>query len=70
MTVDRSVITKSTNGIFANGTAGTVLVEVKDSTIANNNTHGVWSFTGGSQSVVVLDRSASVQNGSSGVVAG
>jgi hypothetical protein len=65
--IERTQFAGNTNGIFANGSNGTVLAEVRYSTISNNAMNGIWAFTSGSTASIVVEHSASVQNGGSGI---
>ena len=57
--IERTQVTGNTYGIVANGSGGTALVEVRYSTIANSTLDGIWAYTGGSvTSIVVEDASA------------
>jgi hypothetical protein len=67
--IERTQVTDNTYGIYVSGQyGGTSLVEVRYSTIANNTFDGinVASYAQGVESVVV-EHSASVQNGGNGV---
>jgi hypothetical protein len=65
--IERTQVTGNTYGIVANGSGGTALVEVRYSTIANSTLDGIWAYTGGSVSSIVVEHSASVQNGGNGI---
>ena len=65
--IERTQVTGNTYGIVANGSGGTALVEIRYSSIANNAFDGIWAYTGGSVSSIVVEHSASVQNGGNGI---
>jgi hypothetical protein len=65
--IERTQFTGNTNGIFANGTGGSVLVDVRYSTMSNNAMNGIWAYTTGSVASIVVEHSASVQNGINGI---
>jgi hypothetical protein len=67
--IERTQFAGNTNGIFANGSGGNVLVDVRYSTISNSAMNGVWAYTTGSTSSIVVEHSASNQNGGSGIIA-
>ena len=60
----------NTYGIFANGmgSTGTILLHIKDSTVANSAVHGISAFTAGSTTAIVIDHSSSLINGGSGIL--
>jgi hypothetical protein len=64
--IERTQVANNTYGIVANGTGGTVLVEVRYSTIANNAVDGIRAV-GGSIASFSVEHSASVRNGGSGI---
>jgi hypothetical protein len=64
--IERTQFTGNTYGIFA--TAGSSLIEVNNSTIAESAIDGIWALnSGGPITSIVLDHSASVQNGANGI---
>jgi hypothetical protein len=66
--IERTQVTSNTYGIFAGGIFGTILVEVRYSTIANSVFDGIWANSpSGSVSSIVVEHSASVRNGGNGV---
>ena len=66
--IERTQVTGNTYGIFAGGIFGTILVEVRYSTIANSVFDGIWANSpSGSVSSIVVEHSASVRNGGNGV---
>jgi hypothetical protein len=66
--IERSQLAGNTNGIVASGNAGgTALVEVRYSTIANSVVDGIVANTTGPVSSIVVEHSASVQNGRNGI---
>jgi len=65
--IERTQVTNNTYGIVANGSSGPALVEIRYSSVANNAIDGIWAYTGGSIASVVVEHSASVQNGGNGV---
>ena len=66
--IERTQLTGNTYGIVANGFAsGTVLIEVRNSTIANSIFDGIWAVTQGTTASIVVEHSASLRNGGSGV---
>jgi hypothetical protein len=67
--IERTQVANNTYGIVANGSGGTVLLEIRYSTIAKSAFHGIWAYTTGSTTSIVVEHSASIQNGSSGVIA-
>jgi hypothetical protein len=65
--IERTQVTGNTYGIVANGFAsGTVLAEVRYSTIANSVFDGIWAVTQGTTASVVVEHSATIRNGGSG----
>ncbi len=66
--VERTQVTGNNYGIFASGSGGTVLANVRYSTIAGNALDGIFALNSGSVSVasIVVEHSASVRNGGSG----
>jgi len=67
--IERTVVENNTYGVIADGSVGTALVELKDSTIANNAINGIWAYTGGMTSSIMVDHTVSNYNGGSGAVA-
>jgi hypothetical protein len=65
--IERTQVTGNSYGIVAIGSSGTALVEIRYSSIASNALDGIWSFSGGSVASIVVDHSASVQNGGNGI---
>jgi len=65
--VERTQVTGNTYGIVANGTSGTVLAEIRYSSVSNSAIDGIWAVTGGSVSSIVVEHSASLQNGGNGI---
>jgi hypothetical protein len=65
--IERTQVTGNTYGIVANASGGTVLVEVRYSSVASSVFDGIWAFTTGSVSSIVVEHSASVQNGGNGI---
>ena len=65
--IERTQVTGNTYGIVANGSAGSALVEVRYSTIADSVLDGIWAYTGGSTASIVVEHSASVRNGGNGI---
>jgi Right handed beta helix region len=66
--IERTQFTGNTYGIVANGFgSGTALVEVRNSTIADSVFDGIWAVTQGTTASIVVEHSASVRNGGSGV---
>jgi hypothetical protein len=61
--IERTQITDNTYGIVANGSSGTVLVDIRYSSVAGNTFDGIWAYTTGSVASIVVDHGASVQNG-------
>ena len=45
--IERTQFASNTYGIVANGSGGTVLAEVRYSSVAGNTLDGIWAFTGG-----------------------
>ena len=67
--IERTQVANNTYGIVANGSGGTVLLEIRYSTIAKSAFHGIWAYATGSTTSIVVEHSASIQNGSSGAIA-
>jgi hypothetical protein len=66
--IERTQVTGNTYGIYAGGIFGTILVEVRYSTISSNTLDGIWANSpSGSVSSIVVEHSASVQNGGNGI---
>jgi hypothetical protein len=65
--IERTQITGNTYGIVAIGGGGTALVEVRSSSVAGNKYDGIWAYAGGSVASIVVEHSASVQNGGAGI---
>jgi len=68
--IERTTVTGNTYGIFANNTGGTgtILLHIKDSTVANSAFNGISAYTVGSITAIVIDHSSSLINGSSGIL--
>ncbi len=71
--IERTRLENNTDGIFVNGAAstGSILVEIKDSTVANNVVDGIVAYTqaGGAIASIVVDHTSSLLNGGNGVLA-
>jgi hypothetical protein len=74
--IDHTRVEGNTYGIFGNGTntTGTISMTVTDSVVANNAVDGITSYTpahfnGGGNTFTIVQRSSSVQNGNTGIVA-
>jgi hypothetical protein len=67
--IERTQLAGNTYGIAAVGIGGTVLVEVRSSTIASSVFDGIQAVTTGPVASIVLEHSASVQNGGNGIYA-
>jgi hypothetical protein len=65
--IERTQVTGNSYGIAASGTGGIALVEVRNSTIANSVYDGIFAVTSGSTASIVLEHSASIRNGGSGI---
>jgi hypothetical protein len=65
--IERTQFASNTLGIWALGTDGPALVEVRYSSIANSVLDGILANTAGSTASIVVEHSASVQNGGSGI---
>jgi hypothetical protein len=66
--IERTQFTGNTYGIIANGFGGgTALIEVRYSSIANSVFDGIWAVTQGTTASIVVEHSASIRNGGSGV---
>jgi hypothetical protein len=67
--IERTAVERNTYGIFANNTGGTgtILLHIKDSTVANSTVNGISAFTAGSTSAIVIDHSSSLINGGTGI---
>jgi hypothetical protein len=65
--IERTQVTGNTYGIVAIGGGGTALVEVRYSSIASNKYDGIWAYTTGPVASIVVEHSASVQNGGAGI---
>jgi hypothetical protein len=66
--IERTQVTGNTYGIAASGTGGgTALVEVRYITIADSVYDGIFAVTSGPTVSMVLEHSASVRNGGSGI---
>jgi hypothetical protein len=68
--IERTTVENNTYGIFANNTGGTgtILLHIKDSTVANSAVNGISAFTAGSTTAIVIDHSSSLINGGSGIL--
>ena len=68
--IERTTVTGNTYGIFANGTGttGSILLHIKDSTVANSTVNGISAYTAGSITAIVIDHSSSLINGGSGIL--
>jgi hypothetical protein len=68
--IERTTVTGNTYGIFANGTGttGSILLHIKDSTVANSTVNGISAYTAGSTTAIVIDHSSSLINGGSGIL--
>jgi hypothetical protein len=68
--IERTTVENNTYGIFANNTGGTgtILLHIKDSTVANSTVNGISAFTAGSTTAIVIDHSSSLINGGSGIL--
>ena len=68
--IERTTVTGNTYGIFANntGSTGSILLHIKDSTVANSAVHGISAYTAGSITAIVIDHSSSLINGGSGIL--
>ena len=67
--IERTQLMGNTYGIAAVGLGGTALVEIRDSAVANSVFDGIQAFTTTSVASVVVEHSASVQNGGNGIFA-
>ena len=66
--IERTQVTGNTYGIIATGFGGgTALVEVRSSSIASNIFDGIWAVSQGTTATIVVEHSASLRNGGSGV---
>jgi hypothetical protein len=65
--IERTQVTGNTYGIVANGSNGTALVDIRYSSVAGNVLDGIWSYAGGFVTSIVVEHSASVQNGGNGI---
>jgi hypothetical protein len=65
--IERTQFAGNTTGIVANGASGPALVEVRYSTIAKSASDGIMAVTTGSTASIVLEHSASDQNGGNGI---
>ncbi len=68
--IERTTVENNTYGIFANNTGGTgtILLHIKDSTVANSTVNGISAYTAGSITAIVIDHSSSLINGGSGIL--
>jgi hypothetical protein len=70
--IERTRIENNTYGMFANGmfSTGLIVVQIKDSVIANNAVNGISAFTAADHSIasIVVDRSSSLLNGGAGIL--
>jgi hypothetical protein len=68
--IERTTVENNTYGIFANNTGGTgtILLHIKDSTVANSAFNGISAYTAGSTTAIVIDHSSSLINGGSGIL--
>jgi Right handed beta helix region len=68
--IERTTVENNTYGIFANntGSTGTILLHIKDSTVANSAFNGISAYTAGSTTAIVIDHSSSLINGGSGIL--
>jgi len=69
--IENTKVENNTYGIFANGTGttGSILLHIKDSTVANSTVNGISAYTAGSIAAIVIDHSSSLINGGSGILA-
>ncbi len=69
--IERTTVENNTYGIFANNTGGTgtILLHIKDSTVANSAFNGISAYTAVSITAIVIDHSSSLINGGSGILA-
>ena len=69
--IENTKVENNTYGIFANNTGGTgsILLHIKDSTVANSTVNGISAYTAGSTTAIVIDHSSSLINGGSGILA-
>ncbi len=68
--IERTTVENNTYGIFANntGSTGSILLHIKDSTVANSAVNGISAYTAGSITAIVIDHSSSLINGGSGIL--
>ncbi len=68
--IENTKVENNTYGIFANGTggSGSILLHIKDSTVANSKVNGISAYTSGSTTAIVIDHSSSLINGGSGIL--
>lgn len=68
--IERTTVENNTYGIFANntGSTGTILLHIKDSTVANSAVNGISAYTAGSITAIVIDHSSSLINGGAGIL--
>jgi hypothetical protein len=68
--IERTTVENNTYGIFANNTGGTgtILLHIKDSTVANSAVNGISAYTAGSTTAIVIDHSSSLINGGTGIL--
>jgi hypothetical protein len=67
--IERSQFAGNTFGIYADGSNGPALVEVRYSSVAGSSRDGIWANTSGYVASIVVAHSASNQNGGSGILA-
>jgi hypothetical protein len=65
--IERTQVTGNTYGIVANGAGGTVLVDIRYSSVAGSALDGIWAYTTGPVTSIVVEHSASVRNGGNGI---
>jgi hypothetical protein len=68
--IEGSKFTSNTYGIFANGmgTTGIIIVQIKDTVVANSTFDGISAFTSNTITSVTVDHSSSLLNGGNGIL--
>jgi len=65
--IERTQVTGNTYGIVANGAGGSVLADIRYSAISGSVLDGVWAYTTGPVTSIIVEHSASVRNGGNGI---
>jgi hypothetical protein len=70
VTIQGAKVGSNTYGIFANGmgSTGQIIVQIKDSAVANSTFDGISAYTAHSTTAIVVDHSSSLLNGGNGIL--